>query len=103
MLSRARWEGWLEIIDHPVGLGILPVMTSARQRAALRGLAQVLIFFSTTNALRAREQDWARVFAHIQRIAQEKDLGGVRQLELVFEWVKAEYKVSIFPCFLASF
>lgn len=101
--SRARWQGWLELIDHPTGQGILPATTTDRQRAALRKLALMLINFGTADAQVGQPQrDWARVCTHIQRVASEQGLTGERQLELVLEWVHAEYKVCALHTLLWS-
>ncbi|EIW52966.1 uncharacterized protein TRAVEDRAFT_53388 [Trametes versicolor FP-101664 SS1] len=78
--SRARWEGWLEVINHPTGQGMFPASTTERQRAALRGLARALIFFSIEDAHGQRRQDWPHFVNRVREIAAMEGLTGERQL-----------------------
>ncbi|OJT11156.1 hypothetical protein TRAPUB_12312 [Trametes pubescens] len=92
--SRARWEGWLEVINHPTGLGMFPASTTERQRAALRGLARALVFFSIEDASGQRRQDWPHFVNRVREIAAMEGLTGERQLELVLDWVRVEHQAS---------
>lgn len=94
--SRERWQGWLDLIEHPHGQGILPATTTARQRAALRGLARILISFGIENSYDHPEQDWVHLFNRMRRAAATEGLTGEEQLELVLDWARAEYKVRFY-------
>ncbi|OJT15052.1 hypothetical protein TRAPUB_8383 [Trametes pubescens] len=92
--SRARWEGWLEVINHPNGLGMFPASTTDRQRAALRGLARALVFFSIEDTNGEHQRDWPRFINRICELAAREGLTGERQLELVLDWARVEYQAS---------
>ncbi|EIW52832.1 uncharacterized protein TRAVEDRAFT_53271 [Trametes versicolor FP-101664 SS1] len=92
--SRERWEGWLEVINHPTGQGMFPASTTDRQRAALRGLARALIFFSIEDARGERKRDWPHFLNHIREVAAREGLTGERQPELVADWARTEYQAS---------
>ncbi|EIW63680.1 uncharacterized protein TRAVEDRAFT_43957 [Trametes versicolor FP-101664 SS1] len=92
--SRARWEGWLEVINHPTGQGMFPASTTERQRAALRGLARTLVLFSIDDANGEHRRDWPHLINHIREIAAREGLTGERQLELVLDWARVEYQTS---------
>ncbi len=92
--SRSRWEGWLELLAHPAGQGILPPGTTVQQREALRGLARALIGFSSLNTPRSRrtEEGWSLFSACLHRVASEQGLAGERQWEMILDqWVAQEH------------
>ncbi|KAJ3014290.1 hypothetical protein NUW54_g1341 [Trametes sanguinea] len=93
--SRARWDGWLQVIDHPTGHGMFPTLTTPRQRAALRSLVRALISFSIRDARAEHRQDWARFVNHIRDIAMTEGITGERQLELVAQWAHEEHQALI--------
>lgn len=95
--SRSRWVGWLELLEHPTGQGILPQGTTVQQRGALCGLANALISFSSLNtpASRRTEEDWSLFSRCLHRVAAEQGLTGERQWGMIIdEWVAQERQVS---------
>lgn len=94
MTSRSRWEGWLEVLDAPNGLGILPPGITDQQREIMRRLARTLIRFSSQNASAEHEADWAHFIRHLESSAQAEGLRGECQLALVLDWARTERLVS---------
>lgn len=94
--SQVRWEGWLDVVDHPQGLGILPPTTTDCQRATIRGIARALMFFGRDNAGTRPQRDWVHFIQHVRSVAAAENITGERQLEMILEWVRAEYRVRAY-------
>ncbi len=94
--SQVHWEGWLDVVDHPDGLGILPPTTTDRQCAAIHGIAHALMFFGRDNAGTGPQHDWVHFIQQVRRIAAAENVIGEHQLEMILEWVRAEYRVRVY-------
>lgn len=92
---RERWQGWLELLDHPVGGGIIPPNLTEQQREVMRRLARTLIHFSTQSASAEHKSDWARFIDKLHRAALHEGLRDECHLSVVMDWAHQEYKVSM--------
>lgn len=84
MVSCMRWEGWINLLAHPTGAGLLPPATAECQRAVLRALARILIDFSAGREAGMR-LNGAQFLRRMLEVAGIRGLAGETQLKIILE------------------
>ncbi|KAL1944888.1 hypothetical protein VTO73DRAFT_2508 [Trametes versicolor] len=96
VVSRARWEGWIDLLAHPTGGGLLPPATTERQRAVLRALARILIDFSAGREAGMR-LNGAQFLRRMLEVAGIRGLAGETQLEIILDSVAEAREHNVAP------
>lgn len=93
-MSRARWEGWINLLAHPTSAGLLPPATTERQCTVLRALACILIDFSAGREA-GMHLNGAQFLRRMLEVVGIRGLAGETQLKIILDLVAEAWEHNV--------